>query len=259
MSDLWDPGVGGRHPLAWPVRPLAERFAGLGEWPTIADLNARLGDAVGEGIAFVPAAPRGRRRAPIASADDLYDGRIVRDGCVPSRTGSWHDFFNALVWAAWPSSKRALHARQHAAIARRFGGPTRPLPPARTLELDRLAMLDEGGVVVLAGPDVAGAIERAIRRGEAAALDQAIAAGAAELLLFGHALYDRLRGDDGRMLAHAEVVAGDRSGAPSARLERADHALARALGEGRAPTLGDTVAVDLDTLGAATRAGDCRA
>ena len=62
----------------------------------------------------------------------------------------WHDFMNALVWATFPRAKAALHRQQHALYqAWATPGATR-LPNARTREQDGLALVDEGGVVILA-------------------------------------------------------------------------------------------------------------
>jgi hypothetical protein len=108
--------------------------------------------------------PRRRRRGPL-EPDALYDARITRDGVVPSRGSNWHDFLNAIVWATFPRAKRALHARQHRAISKRIEPGASRLPPARTRELDALAILDEGGVLSLI--DDAGAVVQTITFGHA--------------------------------------------------------------------------------------------
>src|SRR6202044_2198544 len=120
-------------------------------------------------VRFVPAAPRPRRRRrPFAlDVSALYDARITIERVVPTRARSWHDLMNALVWGTFPRAKSALHARQHCAIAERVAPGARTLPPARTRELDALALLDEGGVVLLGG-DPAWAV------------------------VFGHAIYESL-------------------------------------------------------------------
>lgn len=75
----------------------------------------------------------------------MYDARIVNEGVVPTREGSWHDLMNALVWATFPKAKKALHTRQHGLV--RVAEPGESL--RRPRELDALALLDEGGVAVL--------------------------------------------------------------------------------------------------------------
>jgi hypothetical protein len=55
---------------------------------------------------------------------------------------------NGLVWATFPRAKRALHARQHRALAARVAERTERLPQTRSREQDALALFDEGGLVV---------------------------------------------------------------------------------------------------------------
>jgi len=140
-------------------------------------------------VQFVRARPRRSRRAPL-DARALYDARITIDRAVPTRERSWHDLMNALVWGAFPRAKLALHARQHRAIAERLTPGTRTLPPTRTRELDALALLDEGGVALLAQDPQATHEALATKRGEV--LRAHIASGAADAVVFGHAIYESL-------------------------------------------------------------------
>ncbi|HEX4445600.1 MAG TPA: DUF3025 domain-containing protein [Polyangiaceae bacterium] len=122
-------------------------------------------------VRFVASPPRvrprrGRRREAIV-VRDLYDARITLDRVVPTRPDSWHDLMNALVWGTFPRAKLALHARQHRAIAERIAPDARTLPPTRTRELDALALLDEGGVILPWGD-------------------------ASRPVVFGHAIYESL-------------------------------------------------------------------
>lgn len=165
----FDPGFLARSPLLWPLSRAAKALERFDDFPPIEAL-ARVFE--GEpSIRFVPAAPRRRRRTPVDTRA-LYDARIAIDREVPTRGRCWHDFMNALVWGTFPFAKRALHSRQHRAIAERLAPDARKLPPARTRELDALALLDEGGVVVLSG-DHPGSIDGGT-------------------IVFGHAIYESL-------------------------------------------------------------------
>ena len=168
----FDPRFLERSPLFWPVLPAARSlFAAhdAEDFPPVQSLDRVFGLDREAPVRFVPATPRPRRsrRPPAIDVGTLYDARITIDRVVPTRPRSWHDLMNALVWGAFPRAKSALHARQHRAIAARVPPGARTLPPARTRELDTLALLDEGGVV-LPGGDVARAV------------------------VFGHAIYESL-------------------------------------------------------------------
>jgi len=118
------------------------------------------------GVRFVrqEKTPRRRRRGTPKDPASMYDARIVNEGVVPTRDGSWHDLMNALVWATFPKAKKALHTRQH--------GLVRPALPGESLrrprELDALALLDEGGV----------------------AITSATATAPRKHVVFGHAIYE---------------------------------------------------------------------
>ncbi|HSY20510.1 MAG TPA: DUF3025 domain-containing protein [Polyangiaceae bacterium] len=182
----FDPRFCARSPHFWPLRRALGAIGPGEDFPTVGDF-ARVfaGDPP---VRFVPASPP-RRRTPL-DPRALYDARITLDGVVPTRERCWHDFMNALVWGTFPRAKRALHARQHRAIAARIAPGARTLPPARTRELDALALLDEGGVVLLAR-DPAG-LRAALMAGDPGALEAAVGAGDARGIVFGHAIYESL-------------------------------------------------------------------
>lgn len=143
----------------WPIAPAARVFAEYADFPAPEELRA-------PGVRFVTARKPRRVRREIAPGA-AYDERIL-SGEVPTRPRSWHDFLNALVWATFPASKRAVHELQAALLERSRVPGSRALPNARARDHDALALLDEGGVLVLS-------------------------AGSAELALgFGHALYESL-------------------------------------------------------------------
>jgi hypothetical protein len=186
-----------RSHLFWPIAGAARTFAGCTDWPDADALTAAL--SARAGVRFVAAAPRPRRAKSPAEARPIYDASIVRERCVPTRARSWHDLLNALVWATFPRAKAALHERQLRALeARIVPGATR-LPPTRSREHDALALLDEGGVVVLS-PGVS--------------------------IVFGHALYEGLVLGVRAMIARAVVADVARvPDSPEARLALADEVL----------------------------------
>ncbi|HEY1954112.1 MAG TPA: DUF3025 domain-containing protein [Polyangiaceae bacterium] len=144
----WDARFFERSALCEPIVPAARMFVECTDWPEPDAVDRAL--AARAGVRFVVAERRPRRQRGPVALDDLYDARIAR-GEVPTRPKNWHDFLNALVWATFPRSKAALHARQHRAVrAWAFGDSdvARALPNARTRELDALALVDEGGILL---------------------------------------------------------------------------------------------------------------
>lgn len=76
---------------------------------------------------------------PLPARD--YEQQILRTGLIPTRTDTWHDVMNALVWLRFPRFKAALNATHVAAM----GDETSSLRGRRR---DALTMLDESGVWV---------------------------------------------------------------------------------------------------------------
>jgi hypothetical protein len=126
-----------------------------------------------------------------------YESHIFATGCVPTRDGL-HDFFNGLAWMHFPRTKLRLNALQAAQIASSGIQPVRG--PAR----DALTVFDENAALLQA-PD---------------ALWDALAAKDwhrlfvtlrplwkdAQLILFGHALIEKLVAPRKSITAHVYRV-----------------------------------------------------
>jgi Protein of unknown function (DUF3025) len=212
---LWDAGFTKRSPLFWPLAGAADALGGAGEaFPAPEAIDAALGARAG--VRFERQRPVSRRRRGPRDPSSMYDARI-KAGCVPTRPGSWHDLMNALVWATFPASKRALHERQHELVVPALPGES----ARRPRELDTLALLDEGGLVVVA-PDP---IE------DEELLAHALAGQTAIAIVFGHAIYEGIVLGRETPLASVICIAGDPRAAREALVAHADQALARVVAD----------------------------
>jgi hypothetical protein len=112
-----------------------------------------------------------------------YEQHIFDTGCVPTRDGL-HDFFNGLCWMHFPQTKVRLNQLQAAQIAQTGIQPVRG--PAR----DALSGCDENAACYL-GPD---ALWDALVHKDWFALFVTLRPlwQQAQLLLFGHALLEKL-------------------------------------------------------------------
>jgi Protein of unknown function (DUF3025) len=116
-------------------------------------------------------------------AGEAYEAFIFRTRTVPTRD-NLHDFFNGLVWLAFPEAKRRLNELQAAEIARTGVGATRG--PLR----DALTLFDENGAVLDAPPALWEAL--AARDWQALFVTRRALWSEARLLVFGHALLEKL-------------------------------------------------------------------
>jgi hypothetical protein len=201
-----------RLPEFWPIRRAASVFADAPDWPDVVDYGRAF--TVPPPVCFAPAPVKRRRPpGPIARAD-LYDATIVLRRTVPTRARMWHDYLNALVWTTFPRAKLALHRRQHRAIEAWIPPGATQLPNARSRELDTLALVDEGGVLLL---------ERAPQGG----------VPLAHRIIFGHALFEGLVFEQPAMVARSVVLTAEASDESSDPLELADRLLAEMLEDTR--------------------------
>ncbi|BEP66319.1 MULTISPECIES: DUF3025 domain-containing protein [unclassified Variovorax] len=148
-----------------------------------------------------------------------YEAHIFRTRTVPTRD-NLHDFFNGLVWLAFPETKRRLNELQAAEIARAGVGATRG--PLR----DALTLFDENGAVLDAPPALWEAL--VARDWQALFVTRRSLWHEARLLLFGHALLEKLVTPRKPITAH--VLLTHRATGPAA-LD--DAAIARSIGAKR--------------------------
>lgn len=147
------------------------------------------------------AAPTGPRFVPQAQLPDgeAYEAFIHRTGSVPARD-NLHDFFNGLVWLNFPQAKRRLNRLQASEIARSGIGATRG--PLR----DALTLFDENGAVLDAPPTLWQAL--IARDWQRLFVDERALWQDARLLLFGHALLEKLVSPRKAATAHVLMAPG---------------------------------------------------
>ncbi len=173
-----------RRPEHWPIARAASTFADRPDWPAVTEYTRAFAPDQDAPVRFELAPARRRRpQGQLVDRAALYDAMIVQRRVVPTRPRMWHDYLNALVWATFPHAKLALHRRQHRAIEQWIPEGATQLPNARTRELDALALVDEGGIILL-------------DRGDGSMLP----------VLFGHALFEGLVLGQPAMIARAVIL-----------------------------------------------------
>lgn len=203
-----EPGPGLR-PGSWsspwfaPYRPLLDALAddlAAGRWSRCVErLNDLARDAGllndnGRPVRFVTAD---------AAGGAAYEAHIWATGGVPTRTGepgAWHDLFNALVWLTFPRTKARLNRLQAEVIAVDGVGT------GRGALRDAATLFDENAALLLTRDR--GLVE-SLRRFDWNALfvaGRARFAREARVVVFGHALLDKLRAPYKAACAHAWVV-----------------------------------------------------
>lgn len=132
-------------------------------------------------------------------AGTAYEAHIAATGGVPTRE-NLHDFFNALIWFAFPRVKAALNARQADVIERDGIGAE------RGAERDALTLFDENAVLFVTS-------DAALRETLVAhdwqtlfVADRPAWGQRCSVLAFGHALLEKLIDPYKACTAHAWLV-----------------------------------------------------
>jgi hypothetical protein len=174
---------------AWRRHRALERL--LERWPDL-EGDAPPGASV---LAEVLAQTGARFALAHAGPSRDYEAAVMQ-GQIPTRESSWHDVFNVLAFALYPTSKAALHARCHA-LAQARG---RQLP--RTREEDALALIDEVSLLVAGRHEAIAVFERARPGKVVQELDAVVREHGLFVDVLGHGLLEHL------MLGRPEVGAG---------------------------------------------------
>ena len=171
-------------------------FSGIGEPAAVAVAS---GAAVGDTLNSAITGQHGVRFVPQSALppDHAYEDFIFRSGECPTRD-NLHDFFNGLCWLRFPKTKKRLNQLQAQHIARDGIGQVRG--PVR----DALTVFDENAAFLQA-PD---ALWQALVEKDWQTVFAAKRAlwGEARLVLFGHALLEKLASPRKGITAHVYRV-----------------------------------------------------
>lgn len=162
-------------------------------------------------------------------ADGLaYECRVWERGEVETRPDNWHDFFNALVWLAFPKTKRAVTSAHVAAM--------QPHGAARGQIRDTLTHFDECGIVVLSTQPLLLDLLRQFAWKELFVTHRDAVRYSMRFIVFGHATYEALlspfRGLTAKAILH-EVTPDWLALDEQALLSKLDPWLATELASGR--------------------------
>lgn len=164
------------NPLFDPLRGWLDRLPDAPAAAGLLNLCESHPRTVGDGrpLRFVP-----------PQADGLsYECRVWQQGEVETRPGHWHDYFNALVWLAFPATKQAITAAHVAAM--------QPAGARRGARRDGLTHFDECGIAVLSSsPELLDLLRHFAWR-ELFVERRAAVRAAMRFVVFGHATYESL-------------------------------------------------------------------
>ena len=208
-----------QHPIFAPYQQEIAALALSDGFPQLAGFNAlaatrELVNAHGLPLRFT--APD----ESLAARD--YEQQILQTGQVSTRTDTWHDVMNALVWLRFPHFKAALNAAHGEAMATETGA-------LRGRRRDALTMLDESGVWVISKD---AALSDRLREREWQTLfwtNRAAVIAQMQFIVVGHALLEKMLQPYAAITGKCLLLEADTS------LNSVEHQASRALAAIQAP------------------------
>ncbi len=137
----------------------------------------------------------------------VYELGIAETGRLPTRDNA-HDWFNALMWLAYPQTKRVLNQLQAAEVENSdpaLASENRPLGNARTRLRDALTVLDENGAVFVTSCAAKASALQSFRWQDLFVLERTDWGRKTRVFLLGHALLEKLESPRVEVCSHTVV------------------------------------------------------
>jgi hypothetical protein len=194
-----------QRPWLSPLLPIAADIIQAPDWRlalNVAAVEKGLHNHRGMPIRFVPQAE--------LPPDTAYEAFISATGGVPTRD-NLHDFFNGLIWLAFPKLKAQLNALQAAEItkAANTSAITRLNGPGRGKLRDAATIFDENAALLIVRDIKLIDALRNHQWRDVFVTQRAAFERDCETWLFGHALIEKLVSPYKAITAHAWIVAAD--------------------------------------------------
>lgn len=170
------------EPIKHLVNRLMPFFKGLStnDFPDVQKLNLKFNqlNKNKKPLCFV------EQNSSLPFAELGYEERIFHSGIIATRKDHWHDFFNALVWHAFPKTKTAINSLHAKELKEQKS-------TLRSRKRDLLTLFDESGVIVIAEESILELIKQHKWNTLFVEKKQEWISGKITLITFGHAMYEK--------------------------------------------------------------------
>ncbi len=132
----------------------------------------------------------------------VYESHIYQTGAVPTRD-NLHDFFNALIWLRFPLAKRTLNSLQALELLRTEQLQARGM---RGSQRDAATLFDENAALLVCSEPAFVEALKQHQWEEVFFQNRALFKQSCEVILFGHALLEKLVHPYKAITAHAWII-----------------------------------------------------
>lgn len=196
MREAWNPDFANAalfQPLAFALAPLLQRQRSAQDWPSLDEYQAyadtEINPRLQNSLRIVAQAGKAK------NFEQTYLARIYQHGDIQTRLYNWHDLFQLVSWRLFPRSKTCVVERHYACAQRRWQQQQQGIhaPGRRSVEENALSLWDEGGVLLLCANEDVPSLVRQFRWRELFLRRRDQLSHKLRMLVFGHALLDKLR------------------------------------------------------------------
>ena len=195
-KDQWDKNFHHKSLMFDCIRNFTQTYSTQDNWPTLEQFNQHFKN---NNLTIKPVEQAGKPE----KHDDYYESRIYLNGELQTRTENWHDFFNALVWLAFPEIKKTLNKLHYdISLSREPGSNRNPVENA-------IALFDECGIIIISDKEE---LLDLIRNHEWKKLfieHKEDFKSHLHCITFGHAMYEKALLPYIGMTAHAMLIHSD--------------------------------------------------
>ena len=179
MSDIWNPEFKRFSRVFDALRDVSRPFEVFNDWPTLSDYQAIFKHTRS---AIKPVA----QSEQIDVFEDQYEPRVFLRRELQTRLNNWHDFFNAMIWLRFPSTKSILNELHYYSALQRE-------PKSNRSQLENaITLFDECGAIIISSREELLQMIRNHQWKELFVENRASFDAELKCLVFGHATYEKM-------------------------------------------------------------------
>ncbi len=194
MSTDWNPDFYQKSEI---FRPILTAYQLLkirrDSWPNLLELqnllsssNRPVRNSVQTPITFVSQITTNES---LVKHEKQYESLIYEDGKVQTRLQSWHDFFQVLVWASFPTIKAQTNALHYLTAHNRL--EKNPANKQRTDLENFLTLFDECGAIIIYSDQKLAELVKNFQWRELFIDNKMAFSNSIECMVFGHGMYEK--------------------------------------------------------------------
>lgn len=180
ILDVWQTHLHEKHPGFKAIEQPLSIFDNYQNFPSIEQYNQHSNKITNVNNQFIKFYQQAEHYS------EHYEQKVYEMGLVNTRENNWHDFFNYIVWQAFPQTKSVINQLQYQDYqAQQFS-------KKRTLRQDFLTQFDESGMIILCKNHELISLLHSHQWHKLFWDKREVLQEQMQFMIFGHAIYEKL-------------------------------------------------------------------